>query len=336
MNNPVGAIFVCLFVLLVSSSTSTESSGITVDTEQDRLALDEPLESLELAITIDDVPITIDEELNHGKTQVQVSRLETARGIIASLQSHHVPSVYAFSYGEPAARDSNAMEILQLWVGSGNFLGNHTFSHKNLAETTAQAFIADIERMDLLLNTLSPTSAALKVFRYPFLTEGDNGEKRNKVRDYLASKRYRIAQVTVDYLDWAWTGAYMRCAATGDDHRLRWLRESVVKAARRHVRRSQKLAKHVLGRDIKHILLLHFSAFNAFTLPEVLSALKADGVKFVDLQTAMSDPVYQTDPDLPIPNGRTFLGQLVEMNHIADPYQEQVYAEEKLSELCKR
>jgi len=336
MNNANGAAFVCVLVLLISSSTSTESSGSNVDTEHTRLAFEEPLESLELTITIDDVPITIDEELNHGKTQPRLSRLEITQSIIASLKSHSVPAVYAFSYGEPATRDPNAMEILQLWVGSGNFLGNHTFSHKDLAVTTAEAYIADIERMDLFLNTLGTTSPPLKVFRYPFLKEGENGEKRNKVRDYLASKGYRIAQVTVDYLDWAWTEAYMRCAATGDDHRLRWLRESVVKAARRHVRRSQKLAKRVLGRDIKHILLLHFSAFNAFTLPEVLSALKADGVKFVDLQTAMSDPVYRTNPDHPIPDGRTFLGQLVEMNHIADPYQEQVYTEEKLSEICKK
>jgi hypothetical protein len=92
-----------------------------------------------------------------------------------------------------------------------------------------------------------------------------------------------------------------------------WIREHVLIAARRHIRRAQKLARLVMGRDIQHILLLHVSALNAPTLLEILTALAADGVRFIDLQTALRHPIYQINPNQPMPDGRTFLEQLVEM-----------------------
>jgi peptidoglycan/xylan/chitin deacetylase (PgdA/CDA1 family) len=274
----------------------------------DRLTLDDTLDPLELAITIDDLPMPIDDALLLQSMHPQMRRLEIARNIIEALRSSDVPAVYGFSNGDhPLTWDRSGIEILKLWIESGNFLGNHTFSHKNLSTTTAEAYIADIERMDLLLRSLWPITPSLKLFRYPFLSEGENLEKRNAVRSYLAQKGYTVAGVTVDYLDWAWTGAHARCTADRDGGTLQWLQESVVLAARRQVRRSQKIAKRVMGRDVKHILLLHFSGFNALTLPNVLAALKADGVKFVDLETAMSDTVYTINPNVLTRGGRTFL-----------------------------
>jgi len=102
------------------------------------------------------------------------------------------------------------VQVLKAWVDGGNYLGNHTYSHLDLAKVTAEQFIADIEKMDRVLRSLASPAPIVKMFRYPYLSEGDTLEKRNKVRDYLNSKGYRIAQVTVDFADWAWTDAYMR------------------------------------------------------------------------------------------------------------------------------
>ena len=94
-----------------------------------------------------------------------------------------------------------------------------------------------------------------------------------------------------------------------------------------------------MGRDIKHILLLHVGAFNTVSLLDVLTAFKAEGVRFISLQTALTDPVYGIDPNLPMPDGRDFLEQLAAMKGVEDPYGEDsydVYKQETLAKLCVR
>jgi peptidoglycan/xylan/chitin deacetylase (PgdA/CDA1 family) len=324
INQRLVAVMFGAVVLLYSASMLIQASN----RGKDLLDVNEPLDPLEMAITIDDLPA-------HGDTPAGVSRLEIARSVLGAFQASKLPPVYGFSNGYQLTFDPSSFDVFKEWRRSGNLLGNHTFSHVDLAHSTAEAYIADIAALDGLLAYVAPVPPPLKVFRYPFLSEGDTLEKRNKVREYLAGKGYLIAQVTVDYLDWAWAGAYVRCTANKDEAMVRWLREHVVEAARRHARHSQKVAKLVLGRDIRHILVLHISAFNALTLPNVLSALQADGVKFIDLQTAMNDPIYRINPNLPIPDGRTFLEQLVEVRNLANPFGEQQYTIEKLAELCK-
>ena len=113
----------------------------------------------------------------------------------------------------------------------------------------------------------------------------------------------------------------------------------MVKAARRQLLHAQKLAKLLMGRDIKHILLLHVGEFNTVSLLDVLTAFKAEGVRFISLQTALTDPVYGIDPNLPMPDGRDFLEQLAAMKGVVDPYGEgsfDLYRPEALGKLCVR
>jgi peptidoglycan/xylan/chitin deacetylase (PgdA/CDA1 family) len=316
----------CCFLLTVDGGAA-ERGGEPMQ-EKELPALLGPLDPMVLAITVDDLPAT-------GELLPDTTQLEIARHIITALHTSQVPAVYGFSNGERLTWDPSSLEVLQAWLAAGNLLGNHTFSHPDLAHTTAEAYIIDLAEMDRVLATVSPASSAWKVFRYPFLSEGETLAKRNTVRDYLSNQGYRIAQVTVDYDDWAWGAAYRRCVMKRDEPMLRRVREQVVQVVRRELRRAQKRAKLVSGRDIPHILLVHMNAFTALTLPEILATLKADGVTFIDLQTAMSDPIYSINPNLPFPDSKTFLDQLVQMKGIDDPYQ-QTYSVEQLEEICQQ
>jgi len=316
----------CCFLLAVEGGSPTRG-GEAVQ-EQGHLARRELLNPMALAITVDDLPAA-------GELLPDMTRLEIARQIITALHTSQIPTVYGFSNGERLTWDPSGLEVLHAWRAAGHFLGNHTFSHPDLARTTAEAYMADIAEMDRVLATLSPASSAWKVFRYPFLSEGETLEKRNAVRAYLSRQGYRIAQVTVDYYDWAWADAYRRCTMQRHESMLRWVREQVVQVARQEVRRAQKQAILVQGRDLPHILLVHINAFTALTLPEILAALKADGVTFIDLQTAMSDPIYSINPNLPLLDGQTFLDQLIQMKGIDDLYEEP-YSIEQLEQICKQ
>ncbi|HKC92753.1 MAG TPA: glycosyltransferase family 2 protein [Nitrospira sp.] len=338
--SPRHAVWSLLLVLEVLSpalAAGTETSRYPIQLENERTLSDQnelldpwvPLDPMEMAISVDDLP-------THGKVPAGLSSRDIGKGVLAAFQGAHTPPVYGFSNGMQLTWDSNSLDVLKDWLRSGNFLGNHTFSHMNLAQSTAEAFIADIIAMDGLLTSLSPPVPPPKVFRYPYMSDGNMLGKGDQVRNFLEKNGYQIVPVTVDYKDWAWNSAYLKCYATNDEAQVQWLRQHVIAAARREVRQAQTAARLVAGRDIRHILLLHLSAFNAVTLADVLAALQADGVKFIDLRSAMDDPIYRINPDLPLPEGTTFLEQFIKAKNLLYPYGIQIYSPERIEAMCKR
>jgi peptidoglycan/xylan/chitin deacetylase (PgdA/CDA1 family) len=320
-------------VVLVMLASADLAAPLALPAEyqpgEDPLDLAIPLDPMGLAVTFDDLP-AFDDPLP------ALGPMDVAARVIGALRERHLRGVYGFSNGAPIERDRGLLEVLRTWVAAGHYLANHTFSHLDLTATTAEAYIADIERMDRLIRSVSGNPPALKGFRYALFREGETPAKRDRVRAYLARNGYQIVPGTVGYADWAWAKAYRRCDASHDTARLSWLREQVIAAARRGLRRAQQLARLVVGRDIKHILVLHLSAFTALVLPDVLDAMKADGAAFVELGLALRDPVYAVNPNLPLSAGMDFLEQLATMKRIKDPYRETRYTVESLEALCRR
>jgi peptidoglycan-N-acetylglucosamine deacetylase len=210
-----------------------------------------------------------------------------------------------------------------------------------LCSPPVSILIGDIDRMDDLLRTLQPVSPLVErrtVFRYPFLDEGATLEKRNAVRRHLFEKGYKIAQVTIDYNDWAWNDAYTRCVMNHDHESIAWLKANIMQEAGRSLESSHALAKLLFGRDIAHILLIHVGAFDALMLDPILTNFRARGVNFVTLDEALTDPVYQIDPKYVFEGGRGFLEQIVEARH-ADTggvLREPLYSVPRLGQVCKQ
>lgn len=287
----------------------------------------EPLDGMEIAITVDDLPA-------HGEMPPDMNRRDIGKGVLRALESIRTPPVYGFSNGSQLSWAPESLEVFKDWLESGHLLGNHTFSHMNLALSTADAFMADIVAMDRFLASLSPISFPHKVFRYPYLNEGDTLEKHDRVRNFLENSGYQVAQITIHYDDWAWNNAYVRCRALNDKAKMQWLHQHVVRAARREVRQAQKAAELVAGREVRHILLVHLTAFNALTLDEVLSALQAEGVRFIDLQRAMDDPIYRHDAGPSLSAGPTLLKQLIDTKNLPYPTGPK-YPVEQIEAMCK-
>ncbi|HEV3110856.1 MAG TPA: polysaccharide deacetylase family protein [Candidatus Binataceae bacterium] len=286
---------------------------------------------MQVAVTVDDLPFDAP-HLNRERM------MAIERNIARALKVNDVRESYGFAIGIEAVKFPGSIAALKDWLEEGYPLGNHTYSHLGLSTVSAAEYIADIERDDQFLNSVDPAAAPLqkrRFFRYPYLEEGDNLEKREAVRDYLLRNGYRIAEVTIDYQDWAWDDAYLRCIGEHNTNAVQWLRLHVLDAARRHLRRSQKLAQLIFGRDIKQILLLHLSTLNSLALQDVLKAMRIDGVRFITLEEALADPVYQIDPKVVSSGGRTFLSQMSEARHLKDPYLETVYTEQMLDGICQ-
>jgi peptidoglycan/xylan/chitin deacetylase (PgdA/CDA1 family) len=285
------------------------------------------LSGQEVAITFDDLP-------NHGPLPSGETREDVARKILAAFKAAKVPEVYGFINAGRMQDHSDDIEVLKLWRAAGQPLGNHTFQHMSLNNNALAAFEENIAKDEPTLQSLMGKKD-WHWFRYPYLDEGDTLEKRRSARTYLQDHHYRIAQVTLDFQDYAWNPAYARCTEKHDDKTIAWLRDSYLSTATEYMKLGRQLSQQIFHRDIKYILLMHIGAFDAEMLPQLLAQMKQQSFKFITLKKAESDPAYGTDPDAIFKDGGTLLDQIMEARQLQYP----PHAEKPMQELeaaCKQ
>jgi len=284
------------------------------------------LNAQQVALTFDDLPA-------HGELPPGMTRAEVAQKVLAILKAHHVKQAYGFINAQKLERVPADRDVLTQWIAAGYPLGNHTFSHSHIEDLTAEQYEADIAANEPTLKELMP-KGNWHWFRYPFLEEGDTPEKYHAVRDYLQQHGYRVAQITLDFHDYGWNGAYARCTAKNDTAALEWLKQSYLDSANAYIDFGQQTSKLLFGRDVKHVMLLHLGAFETEMLPQLLDLLQKRHFKIVTLEKAQSDPIYKLNPEGLTSWGGPIIEQLAEARKVKlPPVQE--WPEQKLEELCK-
>jgi len=270
-----------------------------------------------LAITMDDLPL-------NGSLPPGVTRVETTKNVLEILKKRHVPPVYGFINAKRLEENVDGAEALKLWAAKEP-VGNHTYSHMDLEQNTAEAFEREIEEDEPVLELLNlglpkqETKDNWRWLRYPYLHEGDTVEKRRAVRAYLKTHGYRIAQVTLDWEDYLWNTAYARCAAKNDMKSIAWLRLSYLSTASEFLDLGREQAKLIYGHEIRYVLLMHLGAFSSTILPDALDLLKKKGFQLVTLEEAESDAAYDSDPDVGLHDAGTLLDQMMQVKGIKDP-----------------
>lgn len=260
-----------------------------------------PSAATRLAITVDDLPVV-------GPDVPGVDRLAIATTLLDAFHSHAVPEAYGFVNAHALEWRPENVGILEAWVKAGEPLGNHTYSHKDLGQVSVADYEADIARDEAVLQRLSP--ATFHVFRFPYLQEGESSAKRAAIRGWLASHGYRIAPVTIDFDDWAWNEPYARCVTAGNDAGIAALEVLYLKQAVKKLHRAELTAARLGYPDMPHVLLLHVGAFDARMIERLLTVYVGRGVRFVRLDEAMADRVYDIDPGYVSVIGVPFLDQL--------------------------
>jgi peptidoglycan-N-acetylglucosamine deacetylase len=275
-----------------------------------------PLPPQPLAITFDDLPA-------HGPLPPGISRLQIIQSILATLQRERLPPTYGFINGVRTEESPETLDVLRAWRAAGQPLANHTWSHPDLNSITASQFIADIEANQPLLRALMPTpSDDWHWLRYPYLNEGDTLEKHREVRTWLKVNHYKVAEVTMDFEDWAWNEPYARCIAKNDTAALQQLHDTYLTTAGEFITYYRAISKAVYGHDIPLILLMHVGAFDAHMLPELLTLYRTRGFTFIPLSQAAADPVYAEDSDIAYKNGDTLTEQMAFKRGIPRPHHE--------------
>jgi len=281
--------------------------------------------SQEVAITVDDLPA-------HGALPPGMTRVDVAKSILGTLRQARAPKVYGFVNAKKLEQHPEDVEVLKLWRKAGFPLGNHTYGHVSLNESSPAQFDQNVAADEPELKSLMGHQN-WHWFRYPYLWEGDTLEKRHAVRQYLKDHKYHVAQVTLDFEDYLWNGPYARCMAKNDSAAIEWLKSSYMSTAAQYIALDQQMAKLVYGRDIRHVLLVHIGGFETVMLPQLLGFMKKQGFRFVTLPEAEKDPAYNIDPDMALKDGGTLLDQMMEAKHLTFPPNQKPY--DQLNAICK-
>ena len=250
--------------------------------------------TLKMAFTFDDLPA-------HGALPVNTTRAEIAQKIVTALHNEHVPPVYGMVNGALIEKRPEDSVVLRIWHDAGNPLGNHTWSHPHLSQSTPETFESEITRNEPTISSVM-SKGDWHWFRYPFLDEGDTPEKRSQIRKYLSAHGYKVAAVTMSFGDYMWNEPYARCVAKNDQAAIAELRSSYLAAADESISRYREMSQKLYGRDISYVLLMHIGGLDAEMLPQLLSLYRSRGFTFVSLLDAERDEHYSADihPDQPL------------------------------------
>jgi peptidoglycan-N-acetylglucosamine deacetylase len=287
--------------------------------------------SMEVAITVDDLPA-------NGDLPSEMSRMDITKKTLSVFKKHHISGVYGLINGDQLSENSEGFAIFQEWMKAGHYLGNHTFHHLDLAKTDSIEYISDIRKNESILVQLMHDKD-YHYFRYPFLSEGNTQERRDTVRQFLFDNGYKIAPVTVDFFEYEWNDPYVRCLNKNDKKSIKWLKKSYIEQANNALIISHELSMMLFERDIKNVLLIHLNAMTAEMLDTLLTAYEKQGVKFIPLVDALSDEIYQINPNIVRDRAYTFLNQVRLSRGLQNPDRVQkLYdslPEDKLDQLCR-
>jgi peptidoglycan/xylan/chitin deacetylase (PgdA/CDA1 family) len=247
----------------------------------------------QVCFSIDDLPT-----VTYGITDTVFQKTLTDK-LIASFTTNKIPAIGFVN--EIKLYDGNnkaipfQIQLLKAWVEGGLELGNHTFSHTDYNSVSLKEYTQDILKGELVTREiLKRKGSSLTYFRHPYLHVGNTKEKSDSLTQYLLNHGYTIAPVTIDNEDYLFAVAYQRAYNKGDMPLMKQIRSDYLAYMEEKLLYFEKQARHLFGRDIKHILLLHASLLNADAMDSLANMFRRNGYEFITMAKALEDEVYRT------------------------------------------
>ncbi|SRR6266496_2317180 len=243
----------------------------------------------EIAVTIDDLPL--------NGSRFELVRLQTMTSrFLSGIERHRIPVVgfvnesLLYVPGETDVR----IALLKQWSEGGVELGNHTFAHVGFKDTPLAEYEDDFVRGESVTkNIMKQEGRKPRFFRHPFLQMGVTRELEQSFENFIAARGYRIAPITIDTMDWMFRVAYANARARNDAALMKKISQEYLKFVDVKFDFCEMVTGELFGHPIKHILLLHANELNADNFDELIKGLLKRGYRFIGLDEALSDPVYQ-------------------------------------------
>jgi peptidoglycan/xylan/chitin deacetylase (PgdA/CDA1 family) len=278
----------------------------------------------QLALTLDDPTLSLGSVLKWQEANSRILNAISAKGVRAAL------FVCGMRVDEP-----DGTKLLSAWDQAGHMICNHSYSHKLYGERTSYAdFAVDFLKNEKVIALYHNRTA---LFRYPFLKEGDTADKRDRFRALLKERGYRVGHVTIDASDWYVSQRFVDRLAKQPNAPIAPYRDYLIAHLLDRAAFYRQLAFDVLGRDIRHTVLMHFNPLNAFVLPDVMSAFETAGWQWIDASIAFEDPIFRSQPQT-LPAGESLVWAIAKEtgrfeSRLRYPGEDDVYEKPKMDAL---
>lgn len=263
----------------------------------------EPSARPEIAFTFDDPRTDGDANLHWQDVDER---------ILAALAKHKVKAalfVCGKRVDSPAGR-----QMVADWDAEQHLICNHSYSHLyfhqrsgtgagELENVTLREFEDDAIKNEPLIRDCRHFT---RLFRFPFFKEGDTIEKRDGMRAFLKQRGYRVGRATIDTSDWAINARLVAKAETNPGADLTGYWDYFLRHVGERAEFYDSLARRTLGHPVRHTVLLHHNALNAFFLDDLLGMFSKKGWTLVDAEYAYRDPVYERQPNV-LPAGESLI-----------------------------
>jgi peptidoglycan/xylan/chitin deacetylase (PgdA/CDA1 family) len=189
---------------------------------------------------------------------------------------------------------ANGEARIRAYIAAGHVIANHSYSHSHLSDNTIADYIADLDKTEAWLEG---RPGRRPWYRFPYLDEGRDVERRDALRAALRERGLSNGYVTVDMWDWAIDDLASKAVRENRAIDREALREFYVETIVRGADFFDRTARATLGRSPAHVLLLHETDLNALFIADVVAALRADGWTIVPIDEAYRDPIAEAEPD---------------------------------------
>ena len=240
------------------------------------------------------------------RNAVKLTAAERNQAILDTLRANSHKAAL-FVIGRNIDNDEGK-QLLTPWDKAGHMIGNHTYSHRNFnaPEANVEEYQQDILRAEALLREFPRFR---KYFRFPMLREGDTAEKRDAMRTFFAKHGYRNGHVTIDNSDWAIDLRLTKRLTKDPAADVKPYRDYYLEHMWVRSEYYDSLAKRVVGRPVKHTVLVHFNLLNGLFLNDLLAMYKAKGWQLIDAEEAFTDPIFASNPKI-VPAGQSIVWSL--------------------------
>ena len=129
------------------------------------------------------------------------------------------------------------------------------------------------------------------------------------MRAFMREHGYRNGHVTIDASDW-YVDQRMRDRLKANPKAdLAPYRDYYLEHIWERSAFYEDLARKVLGRGVRHTLLLHHNVLNGLFLGDLLRMYERKGWKLIDAEKAFADPVFNSAPNV-VPAGESLVWAL--------------------------
>ena len=236
----------------------------------------------QMAITLDDLPF------GYARGLTVEQRRDAVAQVLATLRKYNITATMFVVGGSITDQNRDFVDAV---AAAGHTIGNHSFSHRDFGTMSVEDYAIDIQKGG---NAIKPWLKGTHFFRYPLLRQGDTVMKRDAILSWLAMRGIRVAPVTIDNDDFVYNQRLVDAKAEGRDIDLRaeYLDHMLKMSAFYEAK-----ALSVVGRPIKHVLLLHMNYLNALYLADLLQRFRDNGWSFIPFEDALTDEVYRLKYD---------------------------------------